>query len=799
VSLVEPTFPMRPALPVTAFAFVGLWIGLFAALNRALDIRCNIADHSIASASRGIWVMLAGIGVVLMLIIVTKTPCTRAPIVSLITTFLLGGMLGFAVTNSLNYSYEQILHINDEPLIVQAVEDATSSMFGDRQVARIASGPLASSKIYLSYEPEVTPLELGQRATMSNKILPLPSSESSRFLFAKGVAGQAGVSSLEDYHYAGILAWLYRYRADLSHQIEEIGEYGGLTRGVLLGDRRGISREVRDEFGRAGLGHVLAVSGMHFAVVAGGFLRMLSALHVPEKYARMLALCICTGYVLITGGAPSALRAWGMLAVLAVNIMMLRRSSVLNSLFFIGIACLVIEPLWALSIGFTLSVCAVAGIGMFARLGAWYVKALFPLLPNRLASDIALACVALVVTLPIITAQFGFIPLLSPVSNVLVIPLVLVTLTVALLGAVIGWISPTLSLPFFHLCAQINRLLEYIVSSIANIPWSTVLTEGGWPFSVTIFMAVCVLWWIWPLPRRKVLKKVGTIICVVSIGVVTIVCIYSMIPVAIHNRLVVLDVGQGDALLVQSGKSALLIDAGPDPVVLRQQLRKQGVKQIDALIVTHDHDDHIMGAQGLGRSFRVEYILCAEGAESSAKLQQTALDLDSKLCSLKVGTRVMVGDISIDVWGPQDPVFDPSANESCLILYVTLQAEHEETGLYRVMKHLRRATTLQASSVLTSGDAEALSVKRAIKNPALSDVSAEVFKLGHHGSKASVDEELLELVSPEYVVVSVGGNNKYGHPAPSVLELCRQYARRILRTDEYGPISIELLPSTVAQ
>ena len=792
-------------LPVVAFAFAGLWTGLAGVINSALDARCGIETLSIDSLPAGYFAMIIGAVILAGLGIVRVAPSLRDSLLLGVLGCVCGVVLGVVTISSVDYRFERVYALGEEltsageRYIVQAIEDSVTSPFGVRQVARVISGPGASLLVSLNYAPDVVPLELGQRATISKRLLPLAKKESSRHLIAKGVTAQVSVGSLEDYHFAGPLSWLYRYRANLSCDIERAGEHGSITRGVLLGDRRDISRQTRDEFGRAGIGHVLAVSGMHFAVVAGCVLRALSALHLPRAYAQMIALVICLGYVLITGGAPSALRAAGMFALLSIGLLLKRRTSVLSSLALTGIVCLALNPFWSISTGFLLSVCAVAGIGMFARLGAYYIEAAFPRLPRRVASDVALACIALLATVPIICARFGYIPILSPATNVVIVPLILATLAVSLIAAIAGSVSPTLALSLFRVCGRINQATELLTSSAAEIPGATIDAQGSWILALSVLVLAGVAWWVWPQVRRTTIKRVGTLICALVLCSTTLVVVVPMIPAQAHNRLIVLDVGQGDALLVQSGTETLLIDAGPDPALLRQELRRHQAKKIDALIFTHDHDDHLTGAQGLTASYQIAYVFCADGAQSSRKVQQVAGDLGAQLRPLKVGERVVVGDIAIDVWGPLYAVLDPSANESCLILYITSDGVDERSWLQRIAAKIRRPATLRATSLLTSGDGEASSVKRAIREAATGEVSIDVLKLGHHGSKGSVDEELLEMAQPEYVVVSVGKSNRYGHPAPSILELCRKYVRTILRTDEHGSISIELLPATVAQ
>ncbi|MCL2491667.1 MAG: ComEC/Rec2 family competence protein, partial [Coriobacteriia bacterium] len=361
--------------------------------------------------------------------------------------------------------------IPDESVIIEAVEDAIATRYGVVQTARITAGSGKGLRIQLYYGKGVRSLELGQRATLSSTIIPLANKESSRMNYTKEVVGRTSVSSLSRYHYSGPFSWVYRYREKLGALSKQINEHEGITRSVLLGDRRGISDQLKDEFARTGLSHLLAVSGAHFAVMAAGVLKSLSALSLSRRASQIITIVVCLLYVILTGCPASAVRSLGMLVLLSLNIVLRRRGSVLNSLCLTGLVCLVAKPFWAISLGFSLSVLAVGGIALFARYTTWMIQALIPRLSFRVTTNVALTFVALIMTTPLTSVQFGFISLVAPLSNVLVAPLMMTTLTIALCGAAIAWTSELSASILFACCAQINRVSELLIGLLAQISW----------------------------------------------------------------------------------------------------------------------------------------------------------------------------------------------------------------------------------------------------------------------------------------------------------------------------------------
>ncbi|MCL2025008.1 MAG: ComEC/Rec2 family competence protein [Coriobacteriia bacterium] len=799
---IEELVPARPSLSLLCFAFLGFWLGLAASLKVLFDRLCGI--DSVFFDDAGTWGLAAivvGFGV-LLLVLWRLGAWRRAGAITLLA-LLCGVIVGYATVVSFEKSLEKVQRSATGPITIQAIEDSMAGRFGDSQVVEILDGELAGIKARVNYAHDMVPLELGQRATVNTPVTALRLDEQAHFLLNKGVAGQMSVSKFDDPYYGGVWGWMYAYRAQLVELCDEASAHNAITKGILLGDRRGFrADELNEPFSRAGIGHLLAVSGTHLAIVAAGIITIGTMLGLKRAWIQVVTLMVCSGYVVLTGASPSAVRALGMLAVMSLSIWLFRRNATLNALALTGLVCLFVSPLWAISVSFSLSVCAVGAIGLFTKYGSWYLRHAFSWPSRTVADGVAISIVALIASAPILSATFGFFSMMSPVSNLVVAPLFTATLALALCAAAIAWAIPGAAVMLLAMCGGLNRVTIAITERLSSPSWAAIPTDGGWLLTGGVVVLAAAIWWWWPRLKARTIRRAGRVMQGTSLVVGAGFLVVLMLPAMPYpgSRVVVLDVGQGDALLVQCGENAVLIDAGPSPQLLRDQLSTFGVKRIDAVIFTHDHDDHFAGAKALVGSYGTDTIIVADGAESSLKYQKLAHDMNARIVPVAHGSTLSVGTIRLDVWGPLNSVSDPSANETSLILYITAKPNSQTTPTESLIAFFGPSEQLSARSILTGGDAEASQTKEALRaNPPHEEAPIDVLKVGHHGSKPSVDEELMEMARPKEAVISVGEKNSYGHPNATILEILGRHLKRVWRTDKDGPISIGLRPLAVAQ
>lgn len=230
-----------------------------------------------------------------------------------------------------------------------------------------------------------------------------------------------------------------------------------------------------------------------------------------------------------------------------------------------------------------------------------------------------------------------------------------------------------------------------------------------------------------------------------------------------------IDVGQGDAALVKCGDAAMLIDAGENDkgTLVQNYIRKQGIKSLDYLIVTHPHSDHCGGADVIVTKYDIDTIIMPNYAADTASYRDVIQALDGKnyrVTEPVAGDVYKLGDAEFTIVAPNSGDYGDNANNYS----VGILLEHG------------------GNKFLFTGDAEEEAEEDIAANGM--DISADVLKIGHHGSRTSSSKEFMDAVSPEYAVISCGEDNEYGHPHAATLNTLRGMGVKVFRTDEQGSL-----------
>lgn len=535
--------------------------------------------------------------------------------------------------------------------------------------------------------------------------------------------------------------------------------------GVLLGDRRLLADSGAEaDFRTTGLTHLIAVSGSHLVVVGGLVAWLFGKMRVRRWLAIAAPLAVMTGYVVATGVQASAVRALVMTAIAAGTVGSGRRTDRAAALSVAAGVALVAWPPVAFDLGFALSVASVAGLIVFARLvGAWIESAL-PRRLSLLSEPLALTVVAQAVTFPIAAPVFGTVSLVAPLANLLVGPLVAAMLVIGLAGLVMSTVSASAGGFILSSAGALAMLSVRIAAVLAAIPQAAVPVGrwGTWAAGAVGLMTL-VVWIAWPRPDRAVARLAAAAACLVIAAVAV------GPPPPEGARVVVMDVGQGDAILIRDGPHAALIDAGPDADSLRTALARNAVRELEFVAFTHAHEDHVGGVSALQGSYRVGRVMLPASASSDSS-DELAARLRAPPVDLIAGQRMSVGSVAVTVLWPRAPVADRGENASSLVLLV----EHDGT------------------SVLLTGDAETDVLEPLARAGTLPDV--DVLKVGHHGSRVSLSLGVLAALKPETAAISVGAGNRFGHPTRDALRALESAGCVVRRTDLDGDVVIGLGP-----
>ncbi len=552
---------------------------------------------------------------------------------------------------------------------------------------------------------------------------------------------------------------------------------------LVLGDRRGLDDDVRDAFARTGLMHLIAVSGLHVLLVGlllyrllkGLLLRLGAPLRTVDAVRAGVTLGVLVVYALLTGGSASVVRAVVMTALVVGGDVLQRPSPPLNALGVAALVLLLFDPMQVFDVGFGLSFAAVAGLVVLTPVLTQAVPARWRerRAVRAFTSAVMTTLGATLATLPLLLYSFGRLPIGGLALNLIAIPLTNAAFSAGLLTALFGgW--PGLAAPFGAMADVLARAVVAFTEAgdagLGGLAYEGYVTRGLVLAALTAGL-LSLAAWEWPRGRVR-LALLG-----LAFGVAALWQGVLRGEARPHLELVFFDVGQGDALLVRtpSGRT-LLVDAGSSESdaarrTILPHLRRYGLSHLDAVVVTHPHDDHEGGVAALLRAGRVRGLYRNADTLRSPSRRRTQRLADS----LRVPVRVLTAgdtlaldpDVRIAVLAPARGFPAQSTNDGSLVLQLTYGA----------------------TRVLLLGDAETPSETALVaRYGAL--LQSDVIKVGHHGSRTSSSGPLLRAARAPgcTAVVSVAARNVYRLPGPEVVQRWRRTCRRTHLTSANGAL-----------
>lgn len=542
---------------------------------------------------------------------------------------------------------------------------------------------------------------------------------------------------------------------------------------VLLGDKSGLYDDAAlyTALSRAGFMHIAAVSGMHLAFFAG-FVQLLTG---RGRFGSILCIALIWLFVLATGSTPSAVRAGFMQSALLMAPVVGRENDPLTSLSTVLAVVLLFNPFAARSISLQLSFAAMAGIMRFTEPVSRTLTGLLGsgVMAERLRTIIGTVAVSLsvmVFTTPLMALHFGYISILSPISNLLALWIVPYVFCGGFVCCGMAAIAPLAASWLAGLLSWGCRYIFFIARLISDIDFAVVYLDNifMWGWFVLSLLALSAMLFV-RLPGK--VRLIYPIL--ISALLLTEANVLARSYYASGNGTVaVLDVGQGQSVASISGESAVLIDCGGGGTldnagsVAASYLISRGVKSLDALILTHLHADHANGVLTLMETLDVENIympidpLDEDGL--LGHILQSARSHGSLIHYVAEDWLLDIGGISLQIYRPATK---GDANERCLMCRLSLDDY----------------------DLLITADAPAEAEVELSSRAELG--GTELYVVGHHGSRYSTSYELLEELGAETAIISVGYNN-YGHPTHEVLERLAAYGMDIYRTDLNSTVEI---------
>jgi competence protein ComEC len=538
---------------------------------------------------------------------------------------------------------------------------------------------------------------------------------------------------------------------------------GGLLVGFVTGDTRLLPADDQAAMQATGLTHLTAVSGSNVAIVLGGVLGLLGLLRVGTRGRWLAVALVVPWFAFVTRFEPSVQRAGTMaLVLLAASVRGVPRDA-RHGLAVAVLLLLLVDPRLAGSLGLVLSATATAGV----LVAAPRVRAHLPQrLPSRLADLASITIGAQIAVVPVVLATFGEVTFASIPANLVAVPAAAVAAAIAFVGSTLALVVPPLGGVVLALAGPPAGIVLAVAHTFAGVGGRADLAR---PATLAALLVGCV--WLLLAPRTWA-ARVALVTCVALVAVAGVPQVRGRLPPT-GFTVTAIDVGQGDAYLVESPGARVLIDAGEDETAARW-LREHGRTSLDLLVVTHGHRDHVGGAPEVLRRLDVGVVwyrpLPTELPEAAELLTQAAAR-GIPVRDVAAGDRVVLGDLAIDVLGP--PPGRP---------YRYARSElNESSTILRVASAGRRA--------LFPGDAEREAQADLMATG--EDPTVELLAVPHHGGATS-DPAFLQASGALVAMISVGRDNRHGHPHPDVLEVLAAMGAEVRRTDLEGTVRVEV-------
>lgn len=581
---------------------------------------------------------------------------------------------------------------------------------------------------------------------------------------------------------------LYALRNKCANIIDQMfpAKDSGVIKAYILGDKSGMDTEISDSFSASGLSHILAVSGMHVAVFLASIAMFLKLIRFPKKQQRYLMVFVTILYVVFTGTSVSTVRA-GIVCVIAIIAKILyRKSDALTALSEAAAILCAANPYIFYDVSFLLSFTASLGIILFSQKTAeafsFIYKRLTPkTIPYRLLKYcVDLVCVgacANIFMIPVLIYFFKEVSVFSVVATVVISPILSPMLIGGLLLCIVGLIYPSIATPFAGFLYFFTKILIGAAEFFGGFTISKITVGHITPFFLFFYVAVLILLYF-------IIFKRGKRECfVILFSVFALYIIFSINFVSNHQEAEVsfINVGQGDCSYINApGNCDILIDAGGKEdngtvgeKVVKPYLLSKGVVDIEYVIASHGHVDHINGLIDLLEVMKVKHLLVPKGfgtSEDSVRLIDSAKTKQIPITYLSHGDMIRIGEnMSLKVIMPDEKLlaFLPDSNENDRSLLLKL--EYGDVS-FLFTGDLSKETENYVTSVYPD------------------QINADVLKIGHHGSAASNSETFLKEVQATYAYIPVG-KNQYGLPADVIIDRLNRFNIQYYRADVHKDVT----------
>ena len=564
----------------------------------------------------------------------------------------------------------------------------------------------------------------------------------------------------------------WAFPAMLRHSLLELignlfpADTAAFAKALLLGDRRDLDYPTTTDFQVSGILHIIAVSGLHVTIL---FTLIYNICLRRRALVALIGIPVLALFAAVGGLSPSIVRSCIMQGLIILAMLFQREYDGPTELSFACLVMLLVNPLVITSVSFQLSAGCMAGIFLFQKpLGGYLTEKLGKPKRKRLirlyawfARSVSMTLSAMSLTTPLVAWYFGCISLVGVVTNLLTLWVISFIFYGIMLACLTGWLLPALGAGIAGFISWPIRYVLAVSRLLARFPLAAVYTRSRWIVLWLIFSYLLLTVFLLKKNKRpqRFIGAVGAALCIA-------LALSWGLPLLDETRMTVLNVGQGQSILLQSEGKTYLVDCGGSSDtraadLAAHTLLSQGISRVDGLILTHFDRDHAGGAAYLLHRIGVDAVFVPDSEDENGVLPLLEAMAPGRVTTVSRDMKLTFGTTEISIFAP---VIPDSGNESSLAV------------LFR----------RENCDILITGDRSAFGERMLMQTAQLPDL--EILVAGHHGAKNSTCEELLAATQPEILAISVGANS-YGHPAPELLERAEKYGCTVYRTDIHGNLT----------
>ncbi|MBQ7129840.1 MAG: DNA internalization-related competence protein ComEC/Rec2 [Oscillospiraceae bacterium] len=534
------------------------------------------------------------------------------------------------------------------------------------------------------------------------------------------------------------------------------------AKALLLGHTRELDYATDTAFRISGIRHIVAVSGLHISILYG----LIALVTLRRRYlTALVGIPVLVLFAAMAGFLPSVVRAGIMVGLMMLAMLFDREYDPSTALSFSVLVMLLVNPLAVTSVSLQLSAGCVAGILLFNAPVSRWLQGMIPEaggIAGRLRSffcgSVSVTVSAMSLITPLSALYFGAVSLVGVVTNLLTLWVVTFLFSGIGMVCLLFFLHPGIAGILAGLLAWPARYVLFVARTMASLPLAAVYTE-----SVYIVLWLAFVYLLLALFLFAEKKRPGQLMAAMILSLCMALLASWLEPLSSETRITMLDVGQGQAILLQSEGKTFLVDCGGEDDadtadIVAEALLSQGIDRLHGIIVTHYDRDHAGALQNLLTRIHTDHLFLPD-TQNEMELPEMEID------TVYVWEDVVLsfGESRITIFGP---VYSGEDNENSLcVLFDTEKCD-----------------------ILITGDRSAFGERMLLRRTDLPDV--DILVAGHHGAADSSSEELLQTVRPETVLISAGENTIYKHPAPDLLQRLDRFGCTVYRTDLHGTITI---------